>query len=137
MSGSRLRGAATSVAALALLGGGLTACGGGTPAVCSDLSDVQSTLRQLQNVQPGANTLSELKKWASTLNKQLHQLAADASNQYSSQIQAVQQSLQALQTDVRAASSHPTAASIGQLQPDLADVRSSMHKLSSAVSTTC
>lgn len=129
------RGVAAVVgpAALAVV---LAACSS-TPAVCTDLNSVQATMHKLKNLQPGTNTVSDLQRELQTLNKQVRQLAGDASKQYSSQITAVKSSVQALQSDVSAAVSNPSAASVSALQKDVKQLQSSMKKLSSAVSTTC
>lgn len=114
----------------------LAACSS-TPAVCTDLDSVQATMHKLQNLQLGTNTVSDLQRNLQALDKQLRQLAGDASKQYSSQLTAVKSSAQALQADVSAAVSKPSAASVSTLQKDLQRLQSSMKNLSSAVSTTC
>ena len=75
---TNVRRGAASLAGLALLGSGLTACSS-TPAVCTDVSSVKSTTHQLQSLQLGQNTISDLQKDLKKLSNQVGQLASDAS----------------------------------------------------------
>jgi len=129
------RGAAAATS-VGLLGFGLAACSS-TPAVCTDVDSVQATVHQLKNLELGKNTLSDLQKQLTKLSKQVRQLAADASSQYSAQITAVRSSLQRLQAGVSAAIANPSATSVSQLGTDAKALESSVTKLSKAVSSTC
>ena len=124
------------MAGLAAVASALAACSS-TPAVCTDLDSVQATVHRMQNLQVGQNTVSDLQHELQTLNKQLHQLAAHASQQYAREIGAVKSSLHTLQSDLSAAVAQPSAASVSALQQDLGRVKSALKNLSSAVSTTC
>jgi chromosome segregation ATPase len=94
-------------------------------------------VHQLKNLELGKNTLSDLQKQLTKLSKQVRQLAADASSQYSAQINAVRSSLQRLQAGVSAAIANPSATSVSQLGTDAKALESSVTKLSKAVSSTC
>jgi hypothetical protein len=120
----------------AVLAVALAACSS-TPAVCSDLDSVHATVHKLQNLQPGQTTLGDLQHDLQTLDKQVRQLADDASQQYAAQVSAVRASVRALQTGVSAAVSQPSGAAVSQLRTELKQVESSVKNLSSALSTTC
>jgi hypothetical protein len=127
---------AVAAAGAAIGGSALVACSS-TPAVCSDLAAVQTTLHQLTNLQLGQDTLHDLQSHLQKLDKQVRTLASDASNQYSPEISAVRSSLHKVQSAATSAVSSPSAASVSQLRTDVHGLTSSIKQLSSAASNTC
>jgi hypothetical protein len=118
------------------LGTGLVACGG-QPAVCDDLDALRTSVKDLQNVDIGNDALSTLTTDLQKIQADLKQLGQDASDQYSTQIDAVQKQASALGTSLQTATTDPSATSLTEVSTDVKAVGSAVSDLGNAMSGTC
>lgn len=134
MTRTRRLGATTAV--LLLAGSGLTACGG-QPAVCDDVDALQQSMNKIKDAKVGENALDTLTTESANIKSQVQKLGKDASAQYSSQVDKVKSTSQALGASVQAASSNPTSATFTAVSDDAKALGTAVSNLADAVSGTC
>ncbi|QNN52821.1 hypothetical protein [Nocardioides mesophilus] len=136
MNHRRGRRALAGLAIMTILGAGTSACGG-DPAVCSDTDSLRSSIQDLQNIDIGQGGLAQLQKQLEAIRSDLQQLADDASDQYSSEVAAIRDAVDALGASLTAAVSTPSAATLTAVRDDVKALGSSVARLGDAVSGTC
>ena len=133
---TRVLRTAVLLTTLVLLGGGLTGCGG-KPAVCNDADALRTAVQQLKDARIGQNGLTVVQTQLAAIRTQLGKLKTDASQQYASQLSAVETAASSLRQDVATAVSSPSAASLGAVATDVQALGSSAKALADSVSGTC
>ena len=127
-----------TAAAVCLLGvgSGLIACGG-QPAVCDDMDALRASVNDLQNVEVGNNAVSTLTTALQKIQSDLKQLKQDGSDQYSAEIDALENQLTTLRSSLKTASTNPSAASFTEVTNGVKAVGTAVTDLGDAVSSTC
>lgn len=145
---SRLPGDATAMrrsqlarvlSTVALTGALLTSCGGSEQsAVCDDVDALRTSLTSLQafNI-TDTNVLSDLRVVLDQIRTEVDQLAADASEEYSTEIDAVKASTDDLEASAEAAVADPTQAALKTLADDVRTFSTSFKDLRAAVGDAC
>ena len=145
---SRLPGDATAMrrsqlarvlSTVALTGALLTSCGGSEQsAVCDDVDALRTSLTSLQafNI-TDTNVLADLRVVLDQIRTEVDQLAADASEEYSTEIDAVKASTDDLEASAEAAVADPTQAAIRTLADDVTTFSTSFKDLRAAVGDAC
>ena len=124
---------------VALTGALLTSCGGSEqPAVCDDVDALRTSLTSLQafNIYD-TNVLSDLRVVLDQIRTEVDQLAADASEEYSTEIDAVKASTDDLEASAEAAVADPTQAALKSLAAAVTTFSTSFKDLRAAVGDTC
>ena len=133
---TRTRRAAVTALSLVVLGAGLAACGG-QPAVCDDMDSLNASVQKLKDANISDNGLSAVKTDLSNVESDLKQLKADASAQYSSQIDDVRTQAASLQSSIRAAAAAPSVDALAQVVDGVKAVGAAIGDLGDAVSSSC
>lgn len=145
---SRLPGDATAMrrsqlarvlSTVALTGALLTSCGGSEQsAVCDDVDALRTSLTSLQafNI-TDTNVLADLRVVLDQIRTEVDQLAADASEEYSTEIDAVKASTDDLEASAEAAVADPTQAALRTLADDVTTFSTSFKDLRAAVGDAC
>lgn len=124
---------------VALTGALLTSCGGSEQsAVCDDVDALRTSLTSLQafNIYD-TNVLSDLRVVLDQIRTEVDQLAADASEEYSTEIDAVKTSTDDLEASAEAAVADPTQAALKTLADDVRTFSTSFKDLRAAVGDAC
>lgn len=124
---------------VALTGALLTSCGGSEQsAVCDDVDALRTSLTSLQafNI-TDTNVLADLRVVLDQIRTEVDQLAADASEEYSTEIDAVKASTDDLEASAEAAVADPTQAALRTLADDVTTFSTSFKDLRAAVGDAC
>ena len=105
--------------------------------MCADLDALRSSLGDLQDAGSGQDGLSGLSSELSDIRSQLDALAADAKEEYSSEVDALTARADDLGTSLEAATANPTAASLAEVRTAVKAFGSAVKDLADAVTTTC
>src|SRR6185436_12915596 len=126
--------------ALALAAGAsvaLAACGGSDkPDYCADRSQLESSIKDLTNFSP-SNGVSGLQSQLSTIQSDANQLVASARGDFPSETSAIRSSVDALENDVRALPSSPSASQIASLAANATSVVSAVSGFVDATKSAC
>jgi len=125
----------------ALLAGALAAaagCGGGSdkPGYCSDRSQLESSIKDLANIDPSAG-VSGLQAKLRAIQSDANALVASARSDFPSQTSAIRSSIDRLQSTVRGISSNPSATQIATLAADASAVVSAVGGFADATKSAC
>jgi len=116
----------------------LVACGGDTPAVCGSADQLQSSFDELKDIDVTEdNGLDEFKSQLETVDGDLDQLTNDAKSEFSSQVEAVSTTWEALGTSVQAATADPSADTLAAANTALSAFSTATEALISDVKSTC
>lgn len=132
----RTRYAAAVLACMVGLGTGVTACAE-EPAVCDDVDALQTSVEDLQEADLGEGGLEVVTEELQDIEDELGQLKTDAASEYSTQIQAVEDTFAALRTSAESAASDATASTLALVRDDLQAFGAAVSSMSSAVEDTC
>jgi hypothetical protein len=114
----------------------LAGCGSSKPAYCSARTNLENSIKGLQNlnVSSGISGLeSKLKEIQTTATAMINAAKSD----FPSQTSALKSSLDALTSSVNSLTSNPSAANIATVASDAATVVSSAGALTDATSSKC
>ena len=131
-----VRRVSVSLFCLLGIGSALSGCSS-QPAVCDDVDALRTSVGKLQDVKIGDNALDTLSSDLADIQADLKKLGDDASEQYSSEVDALDSQVAGLRTSLQAAAAAPTAESIGAVGQDVQGVGSAMRDMSDAVKSTC
>jgi hypothetical protein len=116
----------------------LVACGEDTPAVCGSAEQLQSSFDDLKDIDvAAAGGLDEFKSQFETVDGDLDQLTNDAKSEFSSQVEAVTTTWEALGTSVQAATADPSADTLAATGTALSAFSTEVQALISDVKSTC
>jgi hypothetical protein len=133
------RSARHALAALLVACASLAAagCGGSdTPGYCADRSQLESSIKDLANVDPSQG-LSGLQAQLRTIESDANQLVASARSDFPDETSAIRSSVDALASDMRALPSNPSAAQVGSLATDASSVVSAVSGFTDATESKC
>ena len=131
---SRRVGIVTIMLASLLLAG----CGSDEPpAVCSSVDDLKASVETVTTVELGQGVLAELRGNLEKVLSDLRTVRDDAGDEYSAEIDSVDQAAEAVGTSLRAAVTSPSSEAISAIGADIDQLGTSLSSLSEAVGSTC
>lgn len=127
------------LAALAVVGVtlALAACGSSKPSYCSNVSDLQSSVKDLGNVDVSSGAVSALQSQLKKVESSANDVVSSAKTDFPSQTSAISSSLKALDTAVSQAGSSPSAATIAAIGVDVKNVVTAVQGFTSATNSKC
>ena len=129
---------ALSAATVAMLSAALVACGDDTPAVCSSADQLKSSVDKVKDIDVmETNGIDELTSQLETIDGDLDQLTNDAKSEFSSQVDSVAATFEALMTSVQAATTDPSADTLAAAATAWSAFSTSVKTLISDVQSTC
>ena len=135
---------AVTAATLILLGASLTGCAkdepakAAEPAVCASASDLETSIKDLQNIDlTSSGALADLQTGFTTVKSNLADVKSDAKSEFSSQIAAIDTAYEALKTSLDAATSNPSVAALTAAGAALAALGTDVKTLATDVKSTC
>lgn len=139
---SRLRLRLRSAGALVVLVATLAGCGSGsgeddTPAVCSSVDALRSSVAALTDVQVERGALDTFQKAFDKVRADLSTVVKDAKREYADEVDTVEEAVSDLRTSLDAAASAPTAANIAAVGAVSKALGTSLTTLVDAVDSTC
>jgi hypothetical protein len=127
-----------AAAGLLMSSAALVACGEDTPAVCGSADQLQSSFDELKDIDvTEENGLDEFKSQLETVDGDLDQLTNDAKSEFSTQVDAVTASFEALGASVQAATADPSVDTLAVASTALSEFRTEVQALISDVKSTC
>lgn len=126
--------------ALVVLVATLSGCGAGeddTPAVCSSIDDLRSSVAALTDVQVERGALDTFQKAFDKVRSNLSTVVKDAKREYADEVDAVEEAMSDLGTSLDAAVSGPTAANVAAVGAASQALGTSISTLVDAVDSTC
>ena len=121
-----------------LLTAGLTGCSNDSPAVCSSVNDLKSSIESLKNIDiTSGNAVQDLKDGLTAVGKDLDKVKKDADDKFSTQADGVESALDALKTGVQEAIANPSAAAIAAVGTTLSTFATAVQTLVEDIKATC
>jgi septal ring factor EnvC (AmiA/AmiB activator) len=116
----------------------LSACSEDTPAVCTSVDDLRTSVDSLRDVQlTSSGALGELESGVSNVKADLAELRADAADEFSSQIDTVQAGIAELERSLRAAQDAVSADTLRAAASAVSTVGNDVQSLIDDVRATC
>jgi TolA-binding protein len=129
---------ALAAATVVMLSASLVACGDDTPAVCGSANQLKSSVEEVKDIDvTDTNGIDELKSQLETIDGDLDQLTNDAKSEFSSQVDSVTTTFEALKVSVQAATSDPSADTLAAAATAWSAFSTSVKTLISDVQSTC
>lgn len=110
---------------------------GTTPAVCADVTTLRASADQIKATKVGEGGLQTLSTELAALQTSLKQLSADASTQYSGEIDAIKTAGNSLDASIRNAKRSPSATTLATVGADVRALADAVRSLTAAVGGTC
>ncbi len=127
-----------TAASLVMLSTTLVACGDDTPAVCGSAEQLRSSFDELKDIDvTETNGLDEFKSQLETIDGDLDQLTNDAKAEFSTQVDAVTTTFEALGASVQTATADPSADTVGAAITAMSEFSTDVQALISDVESTC
>ena len=128
-----------SLAALAVVGVtlALAACGSSKPSYCSNVSDLESSVKDLGNVDVSSGGVSALETQLKKVESSANDVVSSAKSDFPNETSAMSSSLKSLDTAVSQAGSSPSAATIAALGVDVKNVVTAVDSFTSATDSKC
>ena len=129
---------ALTAATVVMLSASLVACGDDTPAVCGSANQLKSSVEEVKDIDvTDTNGIDELKSQLETIDGDLDQLTNDAKQEFSSQVDAVTTTFEALKASVQAAAENASAETLAAAATAWSAFSTSVKTLISDVQSTC
>ena len=129
---------ALTAATVVMLSAALVACGDDTPAVCASADQLKSSVDKVKDIDVmETNGIDELTSQLETIDGDLDQLTNDAKSEFSSQVDSVAATFEALMTSVQAATTDPSADTLAAAATAWSAFSTSVKTLISDVQSTC
>jgi len=129
---------ALSAATVAMLSAALVACGDDTPAVCASADQLKSSVDKVKDIDvTETNGIDELTSQLETIDGDLDQLVNDAKSEFSSQVDTVTTTFEALKFSVQAATADPSAETLAAAATAWSAFSAGVKTLISDVQSTC
>lgn len=106
-------------------------------AVCDDIEALRDSLDRLGEAEVGENAVSVLSTELTDVRRELQMLRDDASDEYATELDAVSNDLEGLETSIEAAVSTPTTATLSEVSAEVRAVVSALDDLGEAVGNSC
>jgi len=110
---------------------------GATSALCADISSLKASVKTLTSSPKGQGSLPGLKSELASMRATIKKLPADASAQYSGQVDAVKAASHALKASIRTAKDAPSASTLGAVSADVLALGATVSTLANAAASTC
>jgi hypothetical protein len=107
------------------------------PAYCSKVSDLQTSVDTLKNVQVGSTTLSTLQTDVQKVQTNANAVVTSAKQDFPNQTSALESSVTTLSNSIKALPPSPTAQQLLPLAPPIANAVTAAENLKSATSSAC
>ena len=131
----------TAIVSVALAAAALIAIGCGSsndkPAYCSDVSDLQSSVNDLKNVQLNSDTISTVQTDVQKIQTNANAAVSSAKQDFPNETSALKSSVSTLSTAIKQLPSSPTAQQLAALVPDISNTVTAAKNLSSATKSAC
>jgi hypothetical protein len=114
-------------------------CGGGggdKPGYCADRDRLESSIKDLTSLSPSGG-LSGVQTQLKTIQSDATTLVASARSDFPNETNAIRTSVDALESDVRAISSSPSASQLAALAADASSVVSAVKRFTDATASKC
>jgi hypothetical protein len=108
-----------------------------TPAVCADITALRASADKIKTITVGQGALATLSTELTAMQSTLKQLQADASAQYSAEIDAIKTAGNTLDASIRAAQQSPSATTLAAVATDARALGDAVRSLTTAVSGVC
>ena len=105
--------------------------------MCSDLTALEGSVKQLQNVTIAKGAGDEIQSDLAQIKQDVATLSNDAQTQYRPQVGQLSNSLDALSGELKSLRDDPNLENVSGVQAAVKDVSTNFQDLSSAVSSTC
>ena len=126
------------VAGLLTLMLAVSGCGGkDKPAVCTDVTNLESSISAVTKIKINQGALTELKTKLAQVQTDAMQLKTDAKAQFSTEVSAVDAAATTFKTALDAAVAAPTATTIAAVIASVPALTTALSNLQTAVKTTC
>jgi hypothetical protein len=126
---------AVALAATALF---VVGCGSSSkPAYCSNVSNLQTSVDALKNVQLGSNTISTLQTDLQKVQTNANAVVSSAKQDFPTQTSALESSVTTLSNSIKALPPAPTAEQLVPIAPQIASAVTAVQNLKSATSSAC
>ena len=127
------------LAALAVVGVALAlaACGSSKPSYCSNVSDLESSVKDLGNVDVSSGGVSALESQLKKVESSANDVVSSAKSDFPSETSAMSSSVKSLDTAVSQAGSSPSAATIAALGVDVKNVVTAVEGFTNATKSKC
>ena len=127
------------LAALAVVGVtlALAGCGSSKPSYCSNVSDLESSVKDLGNVDVSRGGVSALETQLKKVESSANDVVSSAKSDFPDETSAMSSSLKSLDTAVSQAGSSPSAATIAALGVDVKDVVTAVDSFTKATNSKC
>jgi hypothetical protein len=123
------------LAAAALVAAG---CGSSSkPAYCSDVTDLENSVNSLKSVQLNSNTISTLETDVQKVQTNANAVVSSAKQDFPNQTTALESSVSALSTSVKALPPSPTPQQLLTLATQVASTVSAADNFKSATNSAC
>lgn len=106
-------------------------------AVCRDAKDLRTEVDKLTSTELGQGTLTELSKELAGVRDSVQQLAADASDQYATQVDALKSAADSLESSLQDVTASPSAAGLQAVGTAIGKLGDATQELGTALSDTC
>jgi hypothetical protein len=141
---TRILRSLVALACLLALGSGLVACGGDettdgttTPEICQDVDALQESLQELQNIEIGQDSLSELGTQMDTIRGDIGQIRRNAGDENATEVEAVSTAADSLESSIDAAVATPSATTLRAVGDNVRALASAVRNLGDALADTC
>lgn len=128
------------VAVLLVLVATLTGCGGGdddTPAICSSVDSLESSVAEVGDIDIDADALATLQEDLDQVQSDLSQVLSDAQDEYADEVDSVDDAASLLGTTLEAAAAEPTGDSLAAVAAAIKALDASLGSLVEAVKSSC
>lgn len=116
----------------------VSGCGGkDKPAVCTDVTNLESSVSAVTKIKIDQGALPELKTKLAQVQTDAAQLKTDAQSQYATEISAVDAAATSVKTTVDAAIATPNATTLAAAVASLQQLKTALSGMQSAVKSTC
>jgi hypothetical protein len=128
-----------SLTVLAVVGVTLAfaACGDSKPSYCSNVSDLESSVKDLGNVDVSSGGVNALQTQLKKVESSANDVVSSAKGDFPNETSAMSSSLKSLDTAVSQAGSSPSAATIAALGVDVKNVVTAVDSFTGATDSKC
>jgi hypothetical protein len=135
---AKTRRTAGAVAAAMLCAGAVAACGGSSkPSYCSDVSNLETSIKAIPSTNIVATGLNGLKSSLEKVQSDAQTAINAAKSDFPNETSALKSSIDTLSTTVKQATSSPSASTLAQIPSQVSAVVTSANNFQSATKSKC
>jgi hypothetical protein len=108
-----------------------------TPAVCSSIDALKSSVADLQNVDVAKGSLATLQDMVMKVLADLTKVLNDAKSEYATEVKAVDSATATVSTSLKAATATPSERTLSTVRTAVQTLGTSLRALENAVRSTC